>query len=234
VRLISRDANDLSRADLRSQVSDRGANNLFSLVRVRTAFPDEHPQQLNYRPVPHDCLLHFDGRSVYYSLNQLVIRTGIARAAGPFDTHVGSVADFDWLIRLTSGVGTVHVPKKIAMWRLHGDQLSLKRDEARENVRRVAAQRTLKKIEERFPLSSAERAAVLLPLNITAGKSPLSRVLGWFQSLLLVARLFLRHPVATSRALLRTKFRFGTRRHTLLPVIFERLALKAEALTTEN
>jgi len=81
-------------------------------------------------------LCHFDGCSVYFSLNQLVIRTGVARATGPFQTNIGSVADFDWLLRLTSAVGTVHIPRKLATWRFHGNQLSLKRDQSRETVQR--------------------------------------------------------------------------------------------------
>jgi len=226
VRLINRDGNDLSREDLSSHLSSRAAKNLLGLDQVRTAFGDQHLQQVNYRPVPHDSLLHFDGRSVYFSLNQLLVRTDVARATGPFQTNIGSVADFDWLLRLTSTVGTVHLPKKFAHWRFHGNQLSLKRDESRETARLAAAERTLQKIEARFPLSSIERMALLLPLKIARSHSALTRVSGWLQSFLLLGRLLVQCPVATLRALVRTKFRFGMRRHTLLPIIFLRLGLE--------
>ena len=82
----------------------------------------------NYRPPPHDCLLHFSAKSVYFSLTQLLIRTSLAQSAKPFDTTVGSVADLGWLLRLTNLAGTVHVPRKLTIWRFHGNQLSVRQD----------------------------------------------------------------------------------------------------------
>ena len=75
VLLIDRNGNELSRKHLAGRLSRRAATNLLSLENVRTGFPGERQRDINYRPVPHDCLLHFDGRSVYLSLNQLVVRT---------------------------------------------------------------------------------------------------------------------------------------------------------------
>src|SRR5262249_21347880 len=159
VRLISRHDDDLSYADLAPHLTRRAANNLLSLDRVRTAFADEQLQNLNYRPVPHDCLLHFDGRSLYLSLNQLVIRTKLARSARPFKTTIGSVADFDWLFGLTSSTGTVHFPEKLAMWRFHGNQLSFQRDESRATSREVAAKGALADLDQKHPglLSANDR-----------------------------------------------------------------------------
>src|ERR1700687_5328396 len=136
VLLIDRNGNELSSKALVGRLSRRAAKNLLSLENVRTAFPGETEQDINYRSVPHDCLLHFDGRSVYLSLNQLVVRTALARTAGPFETTVGSVGDFNWLLRLTSSTGSVHVPKKLAMWRYHGNQLSLRPDLSRATSKR--------------------------------------------------------------------------------------------------
>jgi glycosyltransferase involved in cell wall biosynthesis len=233
-RLINRNGTNLSRQDLLPHLTLRAARTLLRLDHVRTAFSDERPQHTNYRRVPHDCLLHFDGRSVYFSLNQLLLQTNAARAAGPFQTNIGSVADFDWLLRLTSTNATIHVPKKLALWRFHGNQLSLKRDESRASARRTAAERALQKIQERYPLSDSDCAALLLPLNLAESSSPLRRVSGWLESLALLVRMLLRRPFATLRALMRTRFRFGTRRHTLLPMIFEGFVLKPETLTTES
>lgn len=236
LQFINRDGDDLSREDLRAHFSSRGARNLLRLDHVRTAFADEQLHQINYRPVPHDSLLHFDGRSVYFSLNQLVVRTSVARATGRFQTNIGSVADFDWLLRLTSNVATVHIPRKLAIWRFHGNQLSLKRDESRASARREAAERSLLEIREKFPnlLTENDCEAVLLPLKVAESKSNFSRVLGWFRSFLLLSRLFVRRPATTFRALARTRFRFGTRHHTLLPMVFEAHALKPETLTAES
>ena len=222
VLLIDRTSNPLSERELTRSMSSRSARNLLSLDVVRTAFPGKAPSEINFRPTPHDCLLHFDGRSVYLSLNQLVVRTNLARAAAPFDTTIGSVADFKWLLRLTSSTGTVHVPKKLAMWRYHGEQLSMQPDPSRAASRRSAAESALQDITKRnlLPLTSNDRAALLLPFQAEESRSIVGRFLVWLKSLFRLKLMFLQRPVATLRALRRVGFRFGTRRHTLVPMIF--------------
>lgn len=227
LQFINRDGNELSPDDLRGHLSSRAAQNLLNLGHVRAAFPGERLVQMNYRAVPHDCLLHCDGHSVYFSLNQLLVRTDVARAAGQFQTDIGSVADFDWLLRLTNSAGTVHVPKKIAMWRFHGDQLSVHGDESRASSRTAAAGKTLRSVTDKFPglLSENDRAALLLPLKITESNTVAARIQGWFTSLARMSVMLVTRPIPTIRALLRTKFRFGTRRYSLLPMVFSGLKL---------
>lgn len=234
--LINRNGNELSAQDLVGRLTRRASKNLLSLDIVRTAFPGEAQRDINYRPVPHDCLLHFDGRSVYLSLNQLVVRTAPARAAGPFETTVGSVADFGWLLRLTSSTATVHIPKKLAMWRYHGNQLSLRPDLSRPSSRKAAAERALKKICDDNPtlLSRNDCAALLLPFKILERRSLIGRVLCWFEAEIRLARMFFERPVPTLRALLRVKFKFGTRRHSLLPMIFLGARLAPKKVETLN
>jgi hypothetical protein len=58
----------------------------------------------------------------------------VAGANGLFDTTVGSIADFEWLVRLTNLTGTVHVPEKLATWRFHGEQLSIRTDPSQLSV----------------------------------------------------------------------------------------------------
>jgi glycosyltransferase involved in cell wall biosynthesis len=223
VLLIDRNGAALTENGLSGIMSKRSARTLLSLDRVRTAFPDNAPHQINCRPVPHDCLLHFDGRSVYLSLNQLVVRTAPARAAAPFDTTIGSVADFKWLLRLTSSTGTVHIPKKLAMWRCHGGQLSLQPDPSRADSRKAAAESALRDIRERnlISLTSNDRAALLLVFEAEKARSVVGRLGVWFKSLFRLARMLVERPIATMKALARVRFRFGTRRHTLVPLIFE-------------
>ena len=232
VLLINCEGDELSAKDVRGVLTKRATKNLLSLSIVRTAFPDEIEQTINYRPVPHDCLLHFDGRSVYLSLNQLVVRTALAKAAGPFETTIGSVADFSWLLRLTSSTGSIHVPKKLAMWRFHGNQLSLRPDLSRAGSRRAAAERALQRISENNPtfLSTNDRAALLLPFKILESSSPIARLFCWFEAAGRLARMFFERPIPTLRALSRVKFRFGTRRHTLLPMIFQGTNLASRAV----
>jgi len=178
VLLINRKGNELSAQDVRSRLTKRATKNLFNLNHVRTAFPGEIVHTINYRPVPHDCLLHFGGGSVYLSLNQLVVRMAFAKAAGPFETTVGSIADFNWLLRLTSSTASVHVPRKLAMWRYHGNQLSLRPDLSRASSRRSAAKSTMKKICGDHPslLTRNDRGALLLPFKIHEARSPYSKL----------------------------------------------------------
>jgi glycosyltransferase involved in cell wall biosynthesis len=221
--LIDSNGDPLSKRELTRTMSRRAATNLLTLDRVRTARLGETPQQINYRPVPHDCLLHFDGHSVYLSLNQLLVRTTHAREAAPFDTTIGSVADFKWLLRLTASTGTVHVPRKLAMWRYHGDQLSFQPDPSRATSRKLAAQSALREICERnlVKLSRNDCAALLLPFESIESRSILGRLAIWFESLLRLMRMLVERPAPTLRALSRVGFRFGTRRDSLAPMVFE-------------
>jgi glycosyltransferase involved in cell wall biosynthesis len=234
VLLIDRNGNPLSEQALTRNISRRSARNLLSLDIVRTAFADETHREINFRRVPHDFLLHFTGRSVYLSLNQLVVRTNLARAAAPFDTTIGSVADFKWLLHLTSSTGTVHIPKKLAMWRYHGDQLSFHPDPSRASSRKAAAESALQEIGKSISLSPNDRAALLLPFEAEESRSIVGRLLVWFKSLSRLVRMLIQRPAPTWRALRRVGFRFGTRRHSLVPMVFEDHDLKAETLKTEN
>ena len=228
VLLIDRNGNPLSEQEVTRTISKRAARTLLSLDHVRTAFPAETPQRINFRPVPHDCLLHFDGRSVYLSLNQLLVGTTLARAAAPFDTTIGSVADFKWLLRLTASTETIHVPKKLAMWRYHGDQLSLQPDPSRASSRKAAAESALQEICERnlVQLSRNDRAALLLPFQSMESPSIFGRLIVWVKSFFRLIRMIVERPAATWRALRRVGFRFGTRRYTLLPMILGALGLR--------
>lgn len=232
VLLINRNGEELSAKDVRGRLTKRATKNLFNLSLVRTAFPDEIERTINYRAVPHDCLLHFGGGSVYLSLNQLVVRTALAKVAGPFETTVGSVADFGWLLRVTSSTGSVHVPKKLAMWRFHGNQLSLRPDLSRASSRRAAAESTVRQICADHPslLTRNDRAVLLLPFKIHQARSPIGRVLGWFETAARLSWMFFERPLPTLQALCRVKFRFGTRRHSLLPMIFQGIRLAPKSV----
>ncbi|MEY2601323.1 MAG: hypothetical protein QOJ36_642 [Verrucomicrobiota bacterium] len=225
--LINRNGTQLSAQELAGRLTKRAIKNLLSLDIVRTAFPGEAQRNINYRPVPHDCLLHFDGRSVYLSLNQLVVRTALARAAGPFKTTVGSVADFGWLLRLTSSTGTVHVPKKLATWRFHGDQLSIRRDHSRSASIKMMCEGLLPEIRERCQrlFTPNDYEAVALAVKTGLSTSVFKRAYYWLGALARLLWMILESPVPVLRALCRVKFRFGTRRHTLLPMIFQKVGL---------
>lgn len=94
----------------------------------------------NFRPVPHDSFLHLSGNTVYLSLTQLLVRTRLA-IRNPFDENCGSIADFEWSLQLSSKSPTIHIPRKLATWRYHGDQLSIHTDATRPQTVKNACTR---------------------------------------------------------------------------------------------
>src|SRR5947209_6048784 len=109
---INQNGEELTPEDMAGRLSNKQIRNLLNSGKVRSSLPLLSQSKMNYRPPPHDCLLHFTGRSVYFSLTQLLVRTTAAKEAGLFETNVGSAADFGWLLPLTSLTGSVHLPKK--------------------------------------------------------------------------------------------------------------------------
>jgi len=226
---IDRNGDELSPADLIGHFTVRATKDLLSLDTVRTSVPGEICRHLNYRPAPHDCLLHFAGRSVYCSLTQLVVRMSSVKAVAPFETKIGSIADYEWLLRLTAHAGSVHLPRKLAMWRYHGNQLSLHRDDSRLGSMRVIGERTLRGICERQPhlLTRNDCEALLLPYKILMA---ICRVYRWFEAAIRLLWMVFDRPAATWRGLRRAKFRFGTRRYSLLPMILQGIGLAPSEL----
>lgn len=139
---------------------------------VRTARPEQTLRDINYRPAPHDCLLHLTGGTVYFSLTQLVVRTALARRAPQFDVQAGSIADFTWSFGLTNLAGTVHIPRQLATWRLHGNQLSLQPDDSRLAYLAETCHNMLPRIQRQHAdlLSANHCSALLLPSRITLAK----------------------------------------------------------------
>jgi glycosyltransferase involved in cell wall biosynthesis len=229
---IDGNGDELSPADLIGHFTVRATKDLLSLDTVRTSVPGEICRHLNYRPAPHDCLLHFAGRSVYCSLTQLVVRMSSVKAVAPFETKIGSIADYEWLLRLTAHAGSVHLPRKLAMWRYHGSQLSLHRDDSRLGSMRVIGERTLRGICERQPhlLNRNDCEALLLPYKILMARSTIGRVYRWFEAAIRLLWMVFDRPAATWRGLRRAKFRFGTRRYSLLPMIFQGIGLAPSEL----
>ena len=162
--------------------------------------------------------MHFIGRSVYFSLTQLVVRASLANAVGPFATTVGSVADFGWLLRLTNLTGTVHLPQKLAMWRFHGDQLSIRRDSARRAAMRMLCERALPEIYERHQdrLTRDDCAMLLLICRSRLGPTAIARLRCRCQALIRLLGMFLESPANTLRAIRRAHFRLGSPGWSLL------------------
>lgn len=76
------------------------------------------------RLAPFDGLLHFALRTVYTSINQLLIRRKVFDRTGWFDTQLGSTADFEWGMRAGLLHDVVYVPEALAAWRKHAAQVT--------------------------------------------------------------------------------------------------------------
>ena len=235
LRLINRNSDELSAQDLTGHLSKGAVKRLLAHGNVGSAFPGEELQrEINYRPAPHDCLMHFLGRSVYFSLTQLVVRVSVANAAGLFATTVGSVADFGWLLRLTNLTGTVHLPQKLAMWRFHGNQLSIRRDRTRRSAMRILCESALAEIYERHQdrLTRGDCAMLLLICRSRLESTVLGRLHYRCQVVIRLFGMFLKKPATIVRAIRRAHFRVGSPGWFLLRTILQRRMLAPQKLDT--
>jgi glycosyltransferase involved in cell wall biosynthesis len=227
---INQDGHELQAQDMAGRLSKRQIGNLLRSGSVRTSLPAARQHRMNYRPPPHDCLLHFTGRSVYFSLTQLLVRTPLVKAAGFFKTDVGSAADFGWLVRLTSLTGSVHLPKRLATWRFHGDQLSLSRDNTRLSAMNKMCQNILPVICRRYPglLTDRDCALLLLPYQTLLAPSVIWRVAYWLEGVGRVLLMFVTKPLTTLRVL----YRAGIGRNFPIAFVLQRKKLVPRDLDT--
>jgi glycosyltransferase involved in cell wall biosynthesis len=233
---INQENRELRAQDMAGRLSKRQIRNLLRSGTVRTSLPPMRQRKPNYRPPPHDCLLHFTGRSVYFSLTQLLVRTASVKAAGFFETNVGSAADFGWLVRLTSLTGSIHLPKRLATWRFHGDQLSLHRDNTRLRAMNKMCQSILPAICRRYPGLLTDRDCVLLmlPYKALLARSLMRRVGHWLEGFASFWPIFLRHPLATLRTLSQTGVRVGMSRSFPIATVFQRTGLAPRDLSLNS
>ena len=229
VSLINRDGKQLTREDMASYLPAESVDDMLALDVVRS-YPITHNP--NYRPPPHDCLLHFSAKSVYFSLTQLLIRTSLAQSAEPFDTTVGSVADLGWLIRLTNLAGTVHVPRKLTMWRFHGNQLSVRQDSSSLVCLKAMFGRALPEIYQRHHslLSRNDCATLMLPIKCYLANTAQKRVFWWLDATFRTFLMLIQRPVATLRAIRASRFLPHNVKRSLLPMFLQRMEMFPKAL----
>ncbi len=79
-------------------------------------------QRRHIRRAPLDGLLHLNGKTVYISITQLLIRRSLFDRIGLFQSRWGSVGDFNWSMRAGLVANTVHVPDTWGGWRIHANQ----------------------------------------------------------------------------------------------------------------
>jgi glycosyltransferase involved in cell wall biosynthesis len=232
VALINRNGQELRPADMADILPAESITDLLALGVVRS-YPAKHKP--NYRPPPHDCFLHFSAKSVYFSLTQLLIRAAVARSTGPFDSTVGSIADLGWLVRLTNLVGTVHIPRMLAKWRFHGNQVSVGTNSSHLFRLKTVLECALPHIYEhhRRLISRNDCAVLMLPIKAYLATSKKTRRRVRLEAWIRVLWMFFRKPVATLRAIRRTQFTIKTLKQTLLPMFFSRLGLSPQDIDTD-
>jgi glycosyltransferase involved in cell wall biosynthesis len=233
VRLINRDGGDLTAKDMAGYLPAETIADILSLGTVRCASPlGSRQRHANYRPPPHDCLLHYSAKSVYFSLNQLMIRTQLAKAMKPFDTTVGSIGDIDWLLRLNSLTGTVHLPQKLAMWRFHGRQLSVRQDREQLPLLKAMLERELSNIYERYRplLSRNDCATLMLPIKCYLATTRPKRVLCWLEATFRILFMSIQRPVATLQAINACRLLPHKVKRLLFPMFLLRIQLFPRAL----
>jgi glycosyltransferase involved in cell wall biosynthesis len=229
VSLINRDGGQLTREDMATYLPGESIDDMLALDVVRSYPLTRIP---NYRPPPHDCLLHFSAKSVYFSLTQLLIRTSSAQSAEPFDTTVGSIADLGWLVRLTNLAGTVHVPRKLTMWRFHGNQLSARQDSSHLGCLKAMFGRALPEIygRHRSLLTRNDCAALMLPIKCYLANTTLKRVFYWLEATFRIFLMLIQRPVATLRAVRASRFLPHNLKRSLLPMFLQRMEMFPKAL----
>jgi glycosyltransferase involved in cell wall biosynthesis len=79
-------------------------------------------ERTHLRLPPHDGVLHAVVGTVYTSMTQLLIRRNLFDRIGGFRTDLGTVADFEWGMRASLVAATLHVPGRLATWRVHPTQ----------------------------------------------------------------------------------------------------------------
>jgi hypothetical protein len=76
------------------------------------------------RPMGHDAVVASAFYTPYWSITQLLFRRDLLEKTGLFDGQWESYGDLAWQMRATWQTGTVHVPEKLATWRIHPAQAS--------------------------------------------------------------------------------------------------------------
>lgn len=76
------------------------------------------------RPAGHDAVVACAFYTPYWSITQLLFRRSLLEKTGPFEGKWASYGDLAWQMRATLNTRTVHIPEKLATWRIHPAQAS--------------------------------------------------------------------------------------------------------------
>lgn len=80
--------------------------------------------QKHIRIAPLDGILHCTFKTIYTSITQLLIRKTVLNKLGLFLEDNGTIADFEWGMRISLLYNTLHIPQHLATWRKYDGQLT--------------------------------------------------------------------------------------------------------------
>jgi hypothetical protein len=110
------------------------------------------------RLAPFDALLLMSGRTVYWSITQLLIRRNLFDKIGFFESTWGSIGDANWQMRACLVANTVHVADTWAGWRVHRAQATGTIDYDSAQHERQTQEMIDHAIQQARPLVSAQTA----------------------------------------------------------------------------
>lgn len=112
------------------------------------------------RLAPFDALLLLSGRTVYWSITQLLVRRELFDKVGLFESRWGSIGDANWQMRACLVANTVHVADTWAGWRVHGAQATGKIDYGSAPHERQIQEMIDHAVRHARPLVSAQTAGL--------------------------------------------------------------------------
>ena len=110
------------------------------------------------RMAPFDALLLMSGRTVYWSITQLLIRRDLFDRIGFFESRWGSIGDANWQMRACLVANTTHVADTWAGWRVHGTQATGRINYDSERHEKQTQEMIDHAIQQARPLVSAQTA----------------------------------------------------------------------------
>jgi glycosyltransferase involved in cell wall biosynthesis len=89
-------------------------------------FYEDWMDRPHIRYAPYDGILYCGISTVYIGIIQMMIRRSAFDKIGLFRPDWGGESDFEWGMRAALVCNTIHIPEKLAFWRIHGTQSTAK------------------------------------------------------------------------------------------------------------
>lgn len=85
---------------------------------------EQYAHKTHIRKAPLAGIMYFQFNTVIHSFTQILIKKSVFDEIGLFIENMGPKADLEWGMRACLKYDMIHVPKKLATWRVHDNQLT--------------------------------------------------------------------------------------------------------------